>query len=337
MLGKFNAAKGSTPYRRVAALLFAFLWGCGGGGGGGGGGGPAGLTPPPSTPVAVTAANATQVSATALKPAVGGGALGTASGVDTTAAPQPRAVTRALLAVARDSQTQLSASQSVVGAAAQTTPCHFGGTKTADISADGTSGTFTFNACSDIAGETISGSVSATGVSATSDGSHFSGNFSEDITFTVTGFAPTRIVGSFSIDETCSNFSTGDCTDNFTGTSLGAQQGAETWFITNFTITEAFVSSTQTTTTTANYTVSSTALNGSVAVITSTPFQMLASARHPYTGVVVATGSNNSKARVTVLGSDPTAPAQVQIEVDADGDGTYESSALYSWSTLDAL
>src|SRR5260370_31928788 len=92
MVGKFNGAKGSTPYRQVAALLFAFLWGCGGGGGGGGGG-PAGLTQPPSTPVRVTAANATQVSATALKPAVRGrGALGTAAGVDATpAAPTPAA------------------------------------------------------------------------------------------------------------------------------------------------------------------------------------------------------------------------------------------------------
>src|SRR2546422_7225361 len=104
MLGKFNAAKGSAPYRQVAALLFAFLGGCGGGGGGGGGG-PVGLTPPPSTPVGVTASNATQVSATALKPAVGGGgALTTVAGVETTAAPQARAVTRALLAVARDSK-----------------------------------------------------------------------------------------------------------------------------------------------------------------------------------------------------------------------------------------
>src|SRR5712691_6988257 len=137
MLGKSNAAKLSTPYRQIAALLFAFLWGCGGGGGGGGGG-PAGLTPPPSTPVAVTTTNATQVSATALKPAVGGGgALTTVAGMETTAAPQTRAVTRALLAVARDSKTPLSASQSVVGAAVQTT-CPFGGSKTADFSADGT-------------------------------------------------------------------------------------------------------------------------------------------------------------------------------------------------------
>src|SRR5437773_2300928 len=84
MLRKFNAARGSTPYRRVAALLFAFLWGCGGGGGGGG---PAGLTPPPSTPVAVTANNATRVSATALKPAVGGG------GDRESTRPNPRRIT----------------------------------------------------------------------------------------------------------------------------------------------------------------------------------------------------------------------------------------------------
>jgi hypothetical protein len=341
MLGKFNAAKRSTPYRQVAALLFAFLWGCGGGGGGGGGGGPAGLTPPPSTPVGVTASNATQVSATALKPAVGGGgALTTVAGIETTAAPQTRAVTRALLAVARESKTQLSGSQSVVGAAARTTPCKVSGSITADISADGTSGTITFNACSDIAGETISGSASATGVSAAPDGSHFSGNFSVDITFTETGFAPARLVGSFSIGETC-NTSTHDCTSTFTGTSLGAQQGNETWFITNFMIREALVhntqNNTQNVTVTFNYTASSTALNGSVTVITSTPLQMLTSARHPYTGVVVATGKNSSKVRLTVLGSDPTAPGQVQIEVDADGDGTYESSTLYSWSTLDAL
>ena len=334
MLRKFKAEKGSTTYRQVAALLFAFLWGCGGGGGGGGG--PAGLTPPPSTPVTVTATNATQVSATALKPAVGGGgALGTVTGLETTAAPQARAVTRALLAVARDSQTQLSASQGVVGAAAQTFQCAVSGSVTADISADGTSGTFTFNACSDIAGETISGSASATGVSAASDGSHFSGNFRVDITFTVTGFAPLRIVGDFSIVENCNT--SNDCTHSFTGTSLGSQQGNETWFITNFTINESLVNSTQNLTVTFNYTVSSTALNGSVTVITSTPFEGLASARHPSTGVAVATGKNNSKVRVTVLGNDPTAPDQVKIEVDADGDGAYESSTLYPWSTLDAL
>jgi len=335
MLRKFNAAPWSTPYPQVAALLFAFLWGCGGGGGGGGG--PAGLTPPPSTPVGITATNATQVGATALKPAVGGGgALTTVTGLETTAAPQTRAVTRALLAVARDSKTPLSASQSVVGAAAQTIQCAVSGSVTADISADRTSGTFTFNACSDVAGETISGSASATGVSAASDGSSFSGNFRIDITFTETGFAPTRIVGDFSIGETC-NTSTHDCTSNFTGTSLGAQQGSETWFITNFAIAEALVSSTQNETVTFNYTVASTALKGSVTVITSTPFQGLKSARHPSTGVAVATGANNSKVRLTVLGSDPTAPGQVQIEVDADGDGAYESSTLYSWSTLDAL
>src|SRR5256885_16166589 len=84
----------------------------------------------------------------------------------------------------RDSKIQLSAWQSVVGAVARTVQCPYGGSVTRDISAEGTSGTFTYNACSFVPGETISGSTSVTGVSYASDGSHFSGNYSYDVTFT---------------------------------------------------------------------------------------------------------------------------------------------------------
>jgi len=323
----------SYPRMTAIAVLAAGLIGCGGGGGSSGGG-PAGLTQPPSTPVAVTATNATQVSSTALSPATGGGGvLSTVVGAETTAAPKPRALTRTLLAVARDAKERLSAPQSVVGVA-QTLSCTVSGSVTVDASADGTSATISFNACSDIAGETISGSASVTGATAASDGSSFSATFSIDVTFTETGIAPLRVVGGFSINETCDT-TTFDCSGTFTGTSLGAAQGTETWFITNFTITEVELAGTITIT--VNYTVSSTALNGSVTVITSTPLQMLTSAQHPYTGVVIITGTGNSKVRVTVLGSDPTAADQVQIEVDANGDDTYEGNTLHSWSELDAL
>ncbi len=321
----------SYPRMTAIAVLAAGLIGCGGGGGSSGGG-PAGLTQPPSTPVAVTATNAPQVSSTALAPAIGGGGvLSTVVGAETTAAPKPRALTRTLLAVARDAKAWLSAPQSVVGVV-QTVPCAVSGSITEDFS--GTSATITFNACSDVSGETLSGSASVTGIVAASDGSSFSATFSIDVTFTQTGAAPLRTVGGFSISETC-NISTGDCNSTFTGTSLGAADGTETWFITNFSITEAVVGTNITIT--LNYTVSSSALNGSVTVITSTPLQMLTGAQHPYTGVVVATGTGNSKVRVTVIGSDPTAAGQVRIEVDANGDGTYEGNTLYSWSTLDAL
>jgi hypothetical protein len=37
---------------------------------------------------------------------------------------------------------------------------------------------------------------------------------------------------------------------------------------------------------------------------------------------------------LTVLGSDPTAAAQVRIDVDADGDDSYEISNTYAWSDL---
>jgi len=338
MLSKFNAARGSIPYRQVAALLFAFLWGCGGGGGGGGGsagGGPAPLTQPPSTPVAVTAANANQVAATALEPAIGGAeALDVVLGVETTAAPKSsRAVTHTLRAVARDTKKRLSAPRTVVGVVT-TEPCAVSGSVTVDD--NGTSATVTFNACTEVAGETLSGSASATGIVETA--SSFAANFALDVTFTETGVAPLRVAGGFSISETCavvSGIATNDCTGNFTGTSLGAVRGNETWFITNFTITEAQLGAIITTT--ANFTVSSSALNGSVTVITSTPLLTLTTANHPHAGVVVATGSGNSKVRVTVLGSNPTAANQVRIEVDANGDGTFEVNTLFPWSTLDAL
>ena len=101
-----------------------------------------------------------------------------------------------------------------------------------------------------------------------------------------------------------------------------------------FTITEVQLGTTITTT--VNFTVSSSALNGSVAVITSPSLQMLTTAQHPFTGVVVATGSGGSKVVVTVLNSNPTGNS-VQIQVDADGNNAFESTTFVSWSTLDAL
>jgi len=325
--------------RGLSSLVVLLLVACGGGGGGSSGSTPppsSGLTPPPSTPVAVTATNSTQVAASALEPAIGGGgALGAVAGVETTAAPKPHAITRTLLAVARDSKRRLSAPQSIMGVVT-TSPCAVSGSATVDD--NGTSATVTFNACSDVAGETLSGSGSATGISGTANGSSLSANFSLDVTFTETGVAPLRVVGGFSFSENCTvvgGLATSDCTDNFTGTSLGAVRGTETWFITNFTITEAQLGTTITTR--VNYTVSSSALNGSVTVITSSPLQTLTTAQHPFTGVVVATGLGNSKVKVTVLGSDPTFLGQVRIEVDADGDGVFEDLRTFSWSTLDVL
>jgi hypothetical protein len=294
------------------------------------------LTQPSSTAVAVTAANANQVAATALEPAIGGDdALDAVVGVETTAAPKSsRAVTHALRAVARDAKRRLSAPQSVVGVVT-TEQCAGGGSVTVDDI--GTSATATFNACTDAAG-TLSGSATATGISEAANGSSFAATFSLDVTFTETGEAPLRVVGGFSISETCTvlnGIATNDCTGNFTGTSLGAMRGTETWFISNFTITEAQLGTNVTTT--ANFTVSSSALNGSVTVITSTPLQTQTTAQHPNAGVVVATGSGNSKVVVTVLGSSPTAADQVRIQLDADGNGTFENTTLLSWSTLDAL
>jgi hypothetical protein len=266
------------------------------------------------------------VSATAIEPAAGGsGTLGAIAGAQTTATtPAPRALTRALRAVTEGAK-RLPSTPQVLAGVAQVIACAESGTVTVD--ANGTSATITFNACSDIPGQTLSGSVSVSGITGT-PGSNFSATITADVTFTETGVSPIRVAGTFSINEVCSP----DCTSTFIGTSLGVGETNETWFLTNFSIHEVLVSGNATIN--ASFTVSSTVLNGAVGVVSTTPLTILAGEFYPSSGVLTITGSANSKARVTILGSNPTIANQVQIEVDADGNGTYETTNNYSWSNL---
>jgi len=342
MLSKFDTTDSGRLLRWAVTLLLVSLVGCGGESGGSTsssvGSNP--LPQPPGTPIAINVTNATQVSAIALEPGLGGtDLLNTVTGVETSTPSTPRALTRTLLRVTRDATERRTAPQSVVGIA-QTSQCAVSGSVTEDSSLDGSSGATTYNACSEVPGETLNGSSSFSGLTFTFDEVSgdfgMSGNFSMDLTYTEAGSAPLRMVGSFSMNFSCS-FTTGNCQSTFFGSSLGASDGTNTWFITNFTITEA--SDPTDITITVNYTVSSTELNGAVTVLTSpsAPLKMAHTALHPHTGTVIITGAANSKIRVTVHGSDAIAANQVQIEVDADGDGSYESSTFYSWTQLEGL
>ena len=318
------------PSRSAVTLLFFALAGCGGGGGGGGGGG---LTPPPSTPVAITQQNQQQVSGTSLNSAEGGSdALGTASTVQVTAPSRPRAVTRTLQSVVRHAKEPQTASRTVAGVDQQSAPCAVSGS--VSVSGGGSSATIAFNACSDTAGETLNGTISTSGASAASDGSSFSAAISMDVTLTEPGQS-LRVVGSFSISQTC-NTTTGDCSSTFSGSSLGATDGTNTFFLTNFSIEESLLSGTVTLS--VNYTLSSTRLNGAVTVATNpaNKFQMFTSEQHPHSGQMTITGAGSARLTVTVNGSDPTAADQVTVLFDQDGDGNPESTTKYSWSQLTA-
>jgi hypothetical protein len=316
------------------ALVVIGLFGCGGGGGGGdggaaptGGGGGGGITQPSSAPVAITSTNSQKAAEVAVEPALSGvNVLATATGVETTTASPAR-----LTQVLRSAVRPLRAPLTVVGVV-QTLACSLSGSISIDAADNGSSATLTFNACSDLAGQSINGSITASGISAAPDGSSFSATYTMNITFIQSGFATLRMVGNFSLSESCTP-GTFNCTTTFSGSSLGTQEGAEIWFIANFSITEAVT--TASTTVTANYTVLSSVLGGALTVTTPTPLVTLAGALHPHTGVILITGANNSRVRVTV-NSSGTASNAVTVALDTDNDGFDDGTTNYSWATLEA-
>jgi hypothetical protein len=308
-----------------AALACAGLFGCGGGGGGG----DSGLPQPPSTPITISASNIGQVTDAALDPAVGGtGAFGATSSVD---APQsnPGALVRAMQTVSRQAKQPRSGSSGLSDVPINET-CPFGGTITGDETA--TSATIRFNACSFEQGEVINGSVSVTGV--VNNPPNFSANFNVDITFTVSGSQPLRLVGAFSISEVCDSSGV-NCTSTFHGPSLGAAHGAEVWFISNFSIMA--VDNSGNLQITASYIVASNQLNGAVTVSTTSTIEIASTALYPHAGVIQVIGANNTRAVITISSAVPVDTNAVLVEVDTNGDGGFEHTTSFSWNQLEAI
>ena len=311
-----------------AAFACAGLFGCGGGGGGGG---DSGLPQPPSTPVNITASNINQVTDASLDPAVGGtGAFGASMSSAGTPQSNPGVLLRAMQALSSQAK-KPSSTSSGLSDAPVTEPCLISGSVTVDAS--GSTASIRFNACSDAVGQTINGSVTATGIAETT--TSFQANFNVDITFTESGSLPLRMVGGFSISENCPTPST--CQGTFSGTSLGAAHGSEVWFITSFNIqsTEnAGVASLF-----ASYTVSSSDLNGSVSVLTENPILIqVGNATYPHGGVIRVTGANNSRAVITINNVPPSDVNAVTVAIDlAPGDGVTDITSNFSWNALEAI
>ena len=324
--------------RLGVALVAIGLFGCGGGGGGGdsgggggggGGGGSGSPTPPPSAPVAISATNQQKAAEVAIEPALSGlNVLASATAVQTTSASQPRLI-QVLRAATNPLREQLGAGQAVSGVV-QTINCSVSGSITIDAADNGTSATTTFNACSFVAGSTMSGSITVSGISVGANNS-ISGSYTIDVTFVESGQPTFRIVGSFSISESCPTSST--CTTVFSGSSLGTQEGAEVWYISNFSITETNNSSG--TSVTASYTVSSSILGGSLSVITNVPVFTPVGSLYPSQGQVTVSGAG-SRVRVTILSSNPSLATAVRVELDATSDGTFETTTHYSWTQLES-
>ncbi len=78
-----------------------------------------------------------------------------------------------------------------------------------------------------------------------------------------------------------------------------------------------------------NYTVQSAAIGGVISVATTLPFVTAPGDFYPYQGVMVITGADKAKVKVTALDA-----INVQIEGDFDGDGIYEYLMVTTWATL---
>jgi hypothetical protein len=310
----------------VGALLATVLVACGGGGGGDSGGG-AGTLTAPSAPVAVTATNAPAVAATAISGVANVIASGGLVAADTSAtAVPPRSISRITVDAVKRAQDYLSAPQTVTGAV-QTFSCAVSGNVTITDSA--TSLVMTFNNCSDYVGEMINGTLSITGITGTS--TSFSGSFSADLTIVDTGYPTIQIVGGYNFSVT---YSGSDYTSTVAGTSFSVIDGTNVTTLSNFDFSESYTASTSLYSATANYTLAATEIGGSVTVQTLSPVQQYAYRFYPFAGQLQATGTGNSRVRVTILGDETHAGNDVNIEVDADGNGSYETTISHDWSTL---
>lgn len=308
-------------------LLSIVLTACGGGGGGSSGG----VTPvAPTTPIAITTANADAVAYTAIDAF---GPAGDGISLASVTSPTPAsAATRIrlldLVKLARDTYRDVSSSPSVP-TAYTTQGCPGGGSATTPEDTDPLPVTMTFNNCSEN-GLTINGSMTVSGVGdmdmgpfngavtfnslTISDGSDSFGiNGTMNIKFTVSGTTETGTV-------TCSilQLTTSGETIDLTGMNIS--------YIEKYSVSEQE---------NVRYTVNSTLLKGSVQVTTTADlyYDLTYFYDYPYKGTMVITGAN-SKIILTALSNVPDNPGAVHIQVDEDNDGNFEENKFVSWNAL---
>ena len=131
---------------------------------------------------------------------------------------------------------------------------------------------------------------------------------------------------NFSVSTNDGNF----ITSTITGASLTVTETSTTLILSGYSMDQTNDISTGAFTLSANGTVNSSALGGSVTFTTSTPFRGTGTS-NPNTGVVKINGVGSS-VTLTVLDS-----TNVRLDVDSNGDGVTNSVINTTWAVLDTF
>lgn len=308
----------------IAGLsLIIGLAACGGGGSSSSGGG--GGSTLPTAPVTITTANAPQVAGAAVDAAIGG--MDMSMGVQTSApAPSAVATVQKMGKIGHGAVQRIisqGAAPATVMGVVQSIPCTVSGSMSFDPAVT-TSITTTFTNCSDVAGETINGTISVTGITATATATAADMTF--NITFTDASGTGT-VTGNMHIAE---NLTTMAIT--ISGTSLTmthtveGSMGLQDYLIT----TDASGNITAMT-----FTFASTVIGGTATFLMVTPFVFTGTAQFPSSGSAIISGAGLTKLRLTALGNETAAAtSQAKLELSIDNGATYASPTYPTWASI---
>lgn len=321
----------------IGILLFLVLltalpcmYGCGGGGGGGGGAAVSGITYTGiTTQASVNMTNGVDIAERAYNGGEIGSDLGGLGAVQELKTGRPRYIEIVKAVKEAVIQVDVQAPPEAVGMGAivsesDTIPGSCGGTASYSIQVNTITGEFSGsmnfnNYCSE--GTTVSGSAQFSGAvnpAATEEKTHFSLTFSS-LTAT-SGADSITLAGSISCTFTSST--------SFTADIEGYEQdniSEKVYWVNNYVLTCTVYSDY------IQFEVSGRFYNpdyGYVELSTPTPFRIYSGNDAPSQGVMIVSGQNNTKARLTA-NSDA---ATFVVDVDANGDDTYEwTSGNVNW------
>jgi len=308
-------------YWFACVSMIAGLVACGGGGGGGSGGNGISL---PTGQVTITQQNSLQVAGAAIDALYGGATLAKTGKIP---APAPTAI--AAISVANIVQTAAQqlimqgAAPATVTAAVQTIPCTFGGTETLNTTSPA-SGIVTYNNCSNVAGETINGTMSLSNIISTPSYLSVDAYFN----LTVTTVSPSNTLTAIGdmhlyLDAATLTISGSSLAMGNTHPALG-NLGLQNYSITTY----------SSGTITANFSFASTVINGTAVFTMSTPFAHDAAGLFPISGIANIAGANSSVLKLTVLGNENAVGNQVQFELSTDGGANYAAPAYHTWAEI---